>query len=99
MHLNREQKIAMDFVKNMGMNPVNAIVLTSRHSRLGCSVVSVSAIQGDIRFNARVGIDTRSLEASFISIESLKTIIDYKYSPNPATINGCIVSDVERRLI
>ena len=96
MHLNRDQAMAVSAVRNAGYNPVNAIVLTGRHRTLHLGVVSVSAIQGENRFNIRVGVDSRKNHTEILTTERLTTIVDNRKSTNVASIYGCVVKAINR---
>lgn len=96
MHINRDQKVAIDFVRGLEYEPVQALVLTSKNTDLKLGVVSVLAVKDGRRYNLRVGIEPRKLDASLISVDELITLIDHKYSSDLTTINGCIIKDVVR---
>lgn len=99
MHLNRDQAMAINEVRNAGFNPVQAIVLTGRHRTLRCGVVSVLATRGSDRFNIRVSVNHKRNESEILEVESLKTIVDKKKSSDVTTIEGCVVKAIHRTLV
>lgn len=99
MFLNRDQVIAMDFVRSIGFEPVQAIILTSHNRNLRFGTASVLAIKDGRRYNIRVGIDTKTCVPQAISAHELSYTFDYKRSTNMATIDGCAIKDVVRKTI
>ena len=99
MHLNRDQVMALNAVRNVGYTTVNAIVLTGRHRTLQCGVVSVSAIHDGERFNILVGVDSRKNHTEILEVATLTTVIDTRKSTNVQSIDGCSIRAINRKAV
>jgi hypothetical protein len=99
MHLNRDQAMAVNAVRNAGYNPIIAVVLTGRHRKLHCGVVSVSAVKDTERFNIRVGVDSRKNHSEILTVDRLNTVINKDKSTNVKSVDGCVVKAIHRTIV
>lgn len=99
MFLNRDQVVAMDCVRSIGFDPVQALVLTSHSRKLRYGITSVVAVKDGKRYNLRVGIDPKTYAAHVVSAHEITYVFDTRRSTDMSTVEGCVIKDVARRLV
>lgn len=97
MFLNRDQVAAMNCVRSIGFDPIQALILTSHNRKLRYGIASVLAIKDGKRYNLRVSIDTKTFAAKVLSAFELTLVPDTKRSTDLTTVEGCVIKEVVRR--